>query len=264
MKLAGSVVLVTGASSGIGRATAIEFGRAGSKLALVARTEKALLDVAAIIGKAGHQPLVLPTDLSAAGAPADVIARINGRFGPVDILVNNAGVGLNSPIANASDSDVRALFNLNVLVPSAFIQLVVPQMRGSGGMVINISSVAGRIPIPHIGYYSASKFALTVIGDALRMEEGHNGIRVMNVFPGMTESRFSENRLGRRGRAPHQRMDVKVPAEKVARSIVRAARRDRKNVYVSMFPDRLGVAGYWLAAPLFSAVLSRWSRSSRS
>jgi short-subunit dehydrogenase len=126
--------------------------------------------------------------------------------------------------------------------------------------VINISSVAGRIALPWIGYYSASKFALTVIGDTLRMEESGRGIRVMNVFPGMTRSEFSRNRLGDPGRAPHQRQLAPVPAEKVARRIAQAVQRNRNTVYVSWFPDRLGVAGNWLAGWAVSAVLRRWAR----
>jgi short-subunit dehydrogenase len=138
---------------------------------------------------------------------------------------------------------------------------VVPVMRAQrAGMVINISSVAGRIALPRAGYYSASKFALTVIGDALRMEEAHRGIRVMNVFPGMTRSDFGRNRLGDPGRAPHQRLVAPVAAEKVARRIAQAVRRNRKTVYISWFPDRIGVASNWLAGGAISAVLRRWAR----
>jgi short-subunit dehydrogenase len=126
-------------------------------------------------------------------------------------------------------------------------------------MVINISSVAGRIVVPRIGYYSASKFALTAIGDALRLEEHHRGIRVMNVFPGTTRSSFGENRLGIRGRAAHQRLPP-VPAEKVARRIAAAVERNQQSVYISLIPDRVGVAANHLAGWAVSGVLRRWAR----
>src|SRR5207248_2659715 len=121
-------------------------------------------------------------------------------------------------------------------------------------------SVAGRIVVPRIGYYSASKFALAAIGDALRMEEGHRGIRVMNVFPGMTRSNFGQNRLGARGRLAHQRVPA-VPAEKVARRIAAAVERNRRTLYVSWFPDRMGVAANHLAGWAVSGVLRRWARN---
>jgi short-subunit dehydrogenase len=113
---------------------------------------------------------------------------------------------------------------------------------------------------PGIGYYSASKFALTVIGDALRMEEGHRGIRVMSVFPGWTASHFTENQLGSRQPFSHRRGSFEVPAEKVARRIRRAVEREGHNVYVSLIPDRLGVASNWLAGWAVSWVLTRWAR----
>ncbi len=182
------------------------------------------------------------------------------QLGGIDILVNNAGIGFHSSIADARRADVEAVFRLNVLAAAEAIRAVVPAMRAQkSGMIINISSVAGRIVVPRIGYYSATKFALTVIGDALRMEEAHRGIKVMNVFPGTTVSGFSENRLGVKGRASHQRLPP-VPAEKVARRVADAVARDRRNVYISLFPDRLGVGVNHVARWPVEAVLRRWAR----
>src|SRR5437899_10453772 len=164
------------------------------------------------------------------------------ELGGIDILVNNAGIGMTAPIADASSADVEAVFALNLLAAAAAIRAVVPIMRTQhSGMIVNISSIAGRIVVPRIGYYSASKFALTAIGDALRMEEGHRGIRVMNVFPGTTRSNFGRNRLGARGPLAHQRVPP-VPTEKVARRIAAAVKRNRSSGYVSLIPDRTGVA----------------------
>jgi NADP-dependent 3-hydroxy acid dehydrogenase YdfG len=264
MKLEGAVAIVTGASQGIGRAIAIEFGRQGARVALAARNAAALDEVATIISSAGGRAEPIRTDVTDSAQVERLVQATIRDLGPVDILVNNAGIGLHAPIADARSADVDALFRLNVLAAAACIRAVVPVMRAQRrGLVINISSVAGRIALPHAGYYSASKFALTVIGDALRMEEADRGIRVMNVFPGMTVSDFSRNRLGDRGRAPHQRLLTPVPAEKVARRIAQAVRRDRSTVYVSWFPDRLGVAGNWLAGWAVSAVLRRWARGAQ-
>ena len=166
--------------------------------------------------------------------------------------------------AQASASDVEALFRLNVLAAAKAMRAVVPAMRAQGrGLIINISSMAGRIVIPRIGYYSASKFALTAIGDALRMEEAHRGIRVMNVFPGTTRTSFGVNRLGIRGRAAHQRVPP-VSAEKVARRIAIGVERNQRSVYVSWVPDRLGLAANHVAGWAIARVLQRWARSAEA
>jgi len=260
VQLKNARVIVTGGSSGIGRAIAMEFGRRGARLALVSRNRPALDEVATSIKAQGSSAVVIPTDVTAPGAVEQMANDAIRELGGIDILVNNAGVGMQSPIVDASAADVEALFALNVLAAASAIRAVVPTMRAQRtGVIINISSIAGRIVIPRIGYYSASKFALTAIGDALRMEEAHHGIQVMNVFPGTTRSSFGENRLGLRGRGAHQRLPP-VPAEKVARRVANAVERNQRTVYVSWFPDRAGVAANWLAGWAISAILRRWAR----
>jgi short-subunit dehydrogenase len=260
VRLKDARVIVTGASSGIGRAIAIEFARRGARVALGSRRAQALDAVAAEVRSVDGIAVAIPTDVTSDSALDQLIKKTIRQLGGVDILVNNAGVGLHAPIADASSEDVEALFKLNVIAAAAAIRAVVPVMRAQGGgLIINISSMAGKIVIPMIGYYSASKFALTAIGDALRMEEGHRGIQVMNVFPGTTRSSFAENRLGIRGPVAHQRVPA-VPAEKVARRVANAVERNRSNVYVSFIPDRLGAASNWLAGWAVSAVLRHWAQ----
>jgi 3-oxoacyl-[acyl-carrier protein] reductase len=261
VELRGARAIVTGASTGIGRAIALEFARQGASVVLAARNAERLAEVAEQIRIEGGRALVLPADVTAGGAVEALVQKCLAEFGGVDILVNNAGVGLGSLIADASEANVDAIFALNVLAAARGIRSVVPHMRAQRkGMVINISSLAGRIVLPRSGYYSATKFALTAIGDALRMEEADNGIQVMNVFPGNTTSDFSRNRLAGKGRAAHQRLIIPVPAERVARRIARGVLRNERNVYVSLFPDRLAVAANWLAGWAVSAVLRRWTR----
>jgi short-subunit dehydrogenase len=261
MRLKDARVIVTGASSGIGRAMALEFARRGARVALAARSEQALHELATEIRGKGGDAIAIPSDVTIAAEVERMAKETIRALGGIDVLLNNAGVGLNATIADASGSDVEALFRLNVLAAADVIRAVIPIMRAQRrGMIVNISSVAGRIVVPRIGYYSASKFALTAIGDALRMEEGQYGIRVMNVFPGMTRSSFGKNRLGASGSLPHQRMPP-VPAEKVARRIASAVEHNRSSVYVSWIPDRLGVAANHLAGWAVTAVLTRWARS---
>jgi short-subunit dehydrogenase len=260
VQLKNARVIVTGASSGIGRAIALEFGRRGARVALASRNRQALEEVAALIKAAGGSAVVIPTDATAEGAVKHMADEAIRELGGIDILVNNAGQGLSATIGDASSADVEALFALNVLAAAAAIRAVVPIMRAQrSGMIINISSMAGRVVVPRIGYYSASKFALTAIGDALRMEESHRGIKVMNVFPGTTRSSFGENRLGTRGRQAHQVLPP-VSAEKVARRIARAVALNQRSVYISWFPDRAGLAANWLAGWAVSGVLRWWAR----
>ena len=264
MKLRDARVIVTGASQGIGRAIAIEFGRRGSRLAVASRNRAALEELAASIRAEGGSAVVIPTDVTAKGAVEQLAQDTIREFGGIDILVNNAGIGMTAPIGDASSADVEAVFSLNVLSAAAAIRAVVPTMRiQHAGMIINISSIAGRIVIPRIGYYSATKFALTAIGDALRMEEADRGIKVMNVFPGTTRSNFGENRLGARGRQAHQRFPP-VTAEKVAKRIVNAVERNQRSVYISWFPDRAAVAVNGLAGWAISAVLRGWARRAQA
>src|SRR2546427_11274962 len=201
MRLKDARVIITGASQGIGRAIALEFSGRGARIPLAARNRPALDELATEIRDRGGEAVVIPTDVTIPAQVERMTTETIRALGGIDVLVNNAGVGLNASVADAEAADVEALFRLNVLAAASAIRAVIPIMRAQqSGLIINISSVAGRIVVPRIGYYSASKFALTAIGDALRMEEGHRGIRVMNVFPGMTRSNFGQNRLPPRRR----------------------------------------------------------------
>src|SRR5256714_15557332 len=198
MHLNNARVVITGASQGIGRAIALEFSGRGARVALAARNRPALDELASEIRDRGGEAVVILTDVTIPDQVERMTTETIRGLGGIDVLVNNAGVGLNASIADAEAADVEALIRPNLPAAASTIRAVISIMRAQqSGMIINISSVAGRIVVPRIGYYSASKFALAAMGDVLRMEEGHRGIRVMNVFPGMTRSNVGQNRLSR-------------------------------------------------------------------
>jgi short-subunit dehydrogenase len=241
MRLHDKTVIVTGASSGIGRETAIAFDRAGANLVLASRNEAALNEVAAEIAPFVRRVSVIPTDVTQRAAVDAMVQQTATELGSVDILVNNAGVGLNALLAEGSMTNIRRLFEVNVFGALHCIQAVVPFMKRQGsGQIINVSSVAGKIATPRNGAYAATKFALTAISDALRLELGEHGITVITVFPGITDTAFGENVLREVDVPPVPGIVRGVSARRVANAIVRAARWERREVYVTV-TDRMAV-----------------------
>jgi len=180
-------VFLTGASSGIGRATALALGRRGARLALVARTESALQTLSdEIEGDGGTRPVVVPADLSVRGAAADVADRAMSALGEIDILVNNAGGGVGGGQWSVADGDpAREAFEVNLWSPLALIGEVVPRMRERGaGVVVNVTSGAQSSTWPCFGTYAATKAAFAVTTESLRLELDGSGVHVIEVVPG--------------------------------------------------------------------------------
>jgi short-subunit dehydrogenase len=242
MRLRDKTVIVTGASSGIGRETAIAFAHADANLVLASRNEQALNALAAELAPLGRRILVIPTDVSQRATVEAMVQRAAAEMGGVDILVNNAGLGLNALLAEGSMTNIRRLFEVNVFGALHCIQAVVPYMRKQGsGQIINVSSVAGKIATPRHGAYAATKFALTAISDALRLELADYGIIVITVYPGVTDTPFGENVLKEVEVPPVPAIVRGVPARRVASAIVRAARWQKREVYVTV-TDRMAVS----------------------
>ena len=191
MRIDGKVVLITGASEGIGAACATEFARAGARLSLAARNEEALRSVG------GADALITPGDLTQEETRRRVVERTIERFGTIDILINNAGVGDYVPSWRSSMEDTRRLMELNFFALLGMIQLVVPHMRERhSGVIVNIGSIAGKITLPWMTLYSASKFAVGSLTEGLRGELRHDGVHAMLVCPGYVKTRFQQNVIG--------------------------------------------------------------------
>jgi short-subunit dehydrogenase len=226
MRIDGKVALITGASEGIGAACADAFRKRGARLSLTARCEERL--------QAGGGPdaLITAGDLTLAETRQAAVERTLARFGVIDILINNAGMGLYAPAWNTPLEDARRLFELNFFAPLAMAQLVAPHMRARGsGVIVNISSVAGRVTLPWFTLYSASKYALCSLTDGLRMELARDGIHTMTVCPGYVRTDFQQHAMG--GGPPPKIARSKqfaITPEQCAQAIARGVERGARTV----------------------------------
>jgi short-subunit dehydrogenase len=178
-------VLITGASSGIGKATAHLLLSQGWKVIAAARTTEAMSD----LRESGAE--VLPLDISDIRSRQRLATQIHQKFGALDALVNNAGFGEVGPIETMPIQTAQNLFDVNVFGLIGLTQLLLPEMRKRGkGTVINLSSIAGRFVTPGAGWYGASKFAVEALSDALRLELHQFGIKVVIIEPGLIATHF--------------------------------------------------------------------------
>ena len=181
------VILVTGCSTGIGRATAIEAARRGHRVFASARR---LQDIADLTAK-GIETLTL--DVTDTGSIAEAVTAVLATAGGIDALVNNAGYGQYGAVEDVSPEEWRAQFDVNVFGALAVLRAVLPAMREARrGTVVNVSSVAGKVTLPFAGAYCASKHALEAISDALRVELAPWQIRVVVIEPGPIGTRFGD------------------------------------------------------------------------
>jgi NADP-dependent 3-hydroxy acid dehydrogenase YdfG len=185
--LADRVVAITGASSGIGEATALALAAAGAKVALAARRAERLEEIVARIEAAGGEALALPTDVADEAQANAFVRAAAERFGRLDALVNNAGVMQLGPIDGAPTEEWRRMIDVNVFGVLYCTHAALPIMReAGGGHIVNVSSVGGKVVGTYSGVYSLTKFGLGAFTEALRRESIAAGIRVTLVVPGST------------------------------------------------------------------------------
>ena len=193
-RLKDRIALVTGASSGIGEATALALAEQGAKVAIAARRKDRLEQLAAKLGGLGAQPLVLVADLALETEAQRIVKETEAHYGRLDILVNNAGVMYLEPVAEADLGRWRRMLELNVLSLIASSQAALAGMRARrDGHIVNVSSVAGRVANPNAAAYAATKFGVVGFSESLRREVYKDNIRVSVIEPGMVDTELREH-----------------------------------------------------------------------
>lgn len=258
--LSGKVVVVTGASMGIGEAIAKAFVDAGGRVVLLSRDSGRVEAARARVGHS-ERTLALACDVRHREEIDRVIGLTLHHFQRIDVWVNNAGHGILDAAASVSMAACRETFETNFFGAMEGMQAVIPIMRQQGsGCIINISSVAGHIPINFHGVYSATKFAMNALGKAARMELAGSGINVLTVCPGYVKTDFAENAF--RGVEP-KRVRPKsargISAERVARAVLQGYLKNKREVIVpwTMHPV---VKLYQLFPGLIERVMIRMSK----
>lgn len=226
------VILVTGASAGIGRATAVALAQAGADVALIARRQERLDALVDELAAYPGRRLAVAGDIGEAAFAATAVSQTISTFGRLDVLINNAGLGHRSHLADMPAADMHRLWDTNVMGLLYFTQAAIPQMKEQGsGHIINVSSILGQRPLPHMGLYCASKTAVNFIGRALRMELRPYHIRVTTVHPGRTVTEFGDALLGQKGANPSRL--ARVSADRVAHAIIKAINTGKIEVYIT-------------------------------
>lgn len=238
MEIAGKVAVVTGASAGIGAATALELARGGAKLVLSARSAETLKGMAASLAAQGHEAIAVPADMRDPAQITAMVREAKARFGRIDMLINNAGQAAAGIVAEVALADVRQIVELNVFGPLLAMQAVIPLMKESGGgVIVNVSSMVSKMHIPGLGAYAATKAALNLLSETARYELEASGIKVITMFPRTTATDFGKNSLGNQALRQRQRSQAHAsapvdPPEAVAHKIVEAIRQELPEQYM--------------------------------
>jgi short-subunit dehydrogenase len=235
------VVVLTGASSGIGRETALEFGRQGAKLVLAARNKEALDTLVAEVERLGGEAVAVPVDVSDHGQVTELAAQAVERFGRIDTWVNNASVSTYGTVEQMDVDEIRRVIEVNLLGEIHGMKAALPHLRRTGGTIINVSSTLGKRAVALQAAYCAAKHGVVAFGEALRLELRHAKVpvNVVDVLPSSINTPLFEHARSKLGVLPQPIPPVYEPRV-VAEAIVGAARRPVRQVFA-------GFAGTLLA-----------------
>src|SRR5262245_37960040 len=231
--IAGSRILITGASQGIGKALADEAARRGARVLAAARSLDLLQELSDTARGRGDQLEIIQADITRADDRLRMHEAAVASFGGLDILVNNAGIGATGHFADVSPDRLRKIMEINFFALAETTRLFIPLLRlGNYPAIVNISSVAGKRGIPARSEYSASKFAVQGFSEALRAELEQDGIDVLVVCPGLTQTNFSKNMLEQKAKLQLDHLRG-MTADDVAIATLKAIEQGRHEVCLS-------------------------------
>ncbi len=249
--LKNKVALITGGSRGLGLVLARQICGEGGNVALIARDADELARAKADLVRRGGVALTVQCDLLDSEQIQSAVRQIIDRFGKIDILINNAGIIEVGPLQHMGRDDFERAMQLHFWAPFELISRIVPEMRTwGGGRIVNISSIGGKMAVPHLAPYSASKFALTGFSDAIRAELAHDNIHVTTVAPGMmrTGSHVNAKFKGKHDAefawfaASAGAPLISINADRAARKILAACRRGQPSLTLT-FAARTAILG---------------------
>src|SRR5437899_10908814 len=236
MDIQDKVVIITGASEGIGLATARLFAQEGAKVALAARSADTLHTIVNELHEQHREAVAVPTDMRNKDAIEALVDSVFQQYGRIDILINNAGQAVRGNVADVDIDQFRQVFELNVLGPVEAMQALIPKMRqNGGGLIINVSSDVTHMHLPVISAYAATKAALNMISDTAREELASENIRITTMLPRATATNFGKNSLATpktHQLRPPQGGPEPDSAEAVAQKILEAARNEPHEQYM--------------------------------
>jgi short-subunit dehydrogenase len=244
-------VIITGASSGIGKALALRLAQEGAWTVLAARNAERLQELAEECKRQGGRTEVIPTDVAEETQCRALVQRTKDAFGRIDMVINNAGLSVVAKLAELTDLQLfHYVMDVNFFGALSCCYYALPHLRETGGRIVNVSSLGGLLAVPYNTSYNASKFALQGFSDSLRMELKGSGVSVTVISPYWVVTEFHEHYLDRNGRpkGPSGRAiytEKMMTAEKCARIILDAARQRKREVL--MGPGRWGMLLRWIA-----------------
>ncbi len=225
--------IITGASSGIGWALALELARSGARLIVTARRAERCEALVAEIQKLGGEAFSVPGDIVEAALREQLLATVGERFGGLDFLVNNAGIGAVGPFAEATPERLRQVMEVNFFAPAELLRAALPLLRaGDAPIIVNVSSVLGHRAVPNKSEYCASKFALHGLSDAIRAELVREKIDLLLVSPSTTSTEFFDHALDHPGQAAWTNSRASS-SEYVARCTARAMEAGRHEIILT-------------------------------
>jgi short-subunit dehydrogenase len=228
--LQGKRLLITGASRGLGRALAEQAAQRGARLTLAARSAGPLEAFAADLRARSFDAVAIPTDLTIRDDRRRLLDAVHGRLGGLDVLINNAGVASFGHFADSSEAILRQVMEVNFFAPAELMRAAIPMLaNGEQPVIVNVSSMCGRLGLPAWPEYSASKFALAGLTDAVRSELVRYGISTLLVLPGLTKTDLSGHMLRKDGRMAIDFAAGMTPVY-VAGRILRALERNKREI----------------------------------